>query len=106
MSDNPLFPIAVGGFAALGYYLYREATCECHARKQAATAQIQGKNAQHHPLSDPFLSLADVVNQNKFNLDRLRLVRVEKGVHNSTKYIWMAPTGQYVVSYRPIGRNL
>lgn len=105
-TDNPLFPIAVGGFAALGYYLYKEATCECHARKQAAAQRIQTSNGKSYPLAQPFLDLKDFVNQNKFQVDQLRLVRVERGVHNSTKYIWMTPSGQYVISYRPIARNI
>ena len=106
MSDNPLFPIAVGGFAALGYYLYREATCECHARKQSASQRQSSNNGRQHPLDHPFLDLKDYVNQNKFQVDQLRLLRVEKGIHNSTKYIWVTPSGQYVISYRPISRNI
>ncbi len=106
MSDNPLFPVAIGGFAALGYYLYQQATCECHARQQSAAQRLHVNNGRAHPLEQPFLDLKDVVNQNKFSLDQLRLMRVERGIHNSTKYIWVAPTGQYVITYRPIGRNL
>jgi len=57
-------------------------------------------------MGQPFLDLKDYVNQNKFQADQLRLLRVEKGIHNSTKYIWVTPTGQYVISYRPIARNI
>lgn len=106
MSDNPLFPIAVGGFAALAYYLYDKATCECHARQQTAATKVATSNSRDYPLGQPFLDLKDVVNQNKFRLDQMRLLRVEKGIHNSTKFVWLAPTGQYVITYRPIGQNI
>ncbi len=101
--SNPLFPIALGGLAAAAFYLIKEANCECHARKEQIKALGPSAiNKSGQTLDNVHYSLKDIVSDNKFSMDRLKLAKVERGIRGSVKYTWKTPTGQILITYAPI----
>jgi hypothetical protein len=102
VTENPLFPVALGGLAAAGYYFYSKAKCECHAREEKKKRRQLESSNRKHPADSPIAELKDVMLNDKVRPENVRLVKIVRSIRGTTKFIYSLPTGQLFFSYGPI----